>query len=96
MLSWKSFSEQADRPGQPYPAEVSSVWIFQGTLQARYGANHTGYRQTVGSVMPAKSLGLRHTIRLIRELDAEIADIEASVQSIMEELPPLPPFPVLE
>ena len=46
--------------------------------------------------MPAKSLGLRHIIRLIRELDAEIADIEASVQSIMEELPPLPPFPVLE
>lgn len=43
-------------------------------------------RASVGSVMPAKSLELRHTIRLIRELDAEIADIEASVQSIMEEL----------
>lgn len=43
-------------------------------------------RASVGSVMPAKSLELRHTIRLIRELDAEIADIEVSVQSIMEEL----------
>ncbi len=43
-------------------------------------------RASIGSVMPAKSLELRHTIRLIRELDAEIADIEASIQSIMEEL----------
>lgn len=43
-------------------------------------------RASVGSVMPAKSLELRHTIRLVRELDAEIADIEASIQSIMEEL----------
>ena len=43
-------------------------------------------RASIGSVMPAKSLELRHTIRLIRELDAEIADVEASIQSIMEEL----------
>lgn len=43
-------------------------------------------RTSIGSFMPAKSLELRHTIRLIRELDAEIADIEASIQSIMEEL----------
>ncbi len=43
-------------------------------------------RTSIGSVMPAKSLELRHTIRLIRELDAEITDIEASIQSIMEEL----------
>ena len=43
-------------------------------------------RASIGSVMPAKSLELRHTIRLIRELDAEIADVEASIQSIMEQL----------
>lgn len=43
-------------------------------------------RASVGSVMPAKSQELRHTIRLIRELDAEIADIETSIQSIMEKL----------
>ena len=43
-------------------------------------------RASIGSVMPAKSLELRHTIRLIRELDTEIADIEASIQSIMEQL----------
>ena len=29
-------------------------------------------RKSIGSVMPAKSLELRHTIHLIRELDTEI------------------------
>ena len=36
--------------------------------------------------MPAKSLELQHTIRLIRELDAEIEEIEAAIQTIMDEL----------
>ena len=43
-------------------------------------------RDSIGSFMPAKSLELRHTIRLIRELDAEIDDIENSIQSLMDEL----------
>ena len=33
-------------------------------------------KRSVGSVMPAKSLELQHTIRLIRELDNEIVEIE--------------------
>ena len=43
-------------------------------------------RQSIGSRMPAKSLELQHTIRLIRELDVEINEIEAAIQSIMDEL----------
>lgn len=43
-------------------------------------------RRSVGSVMPAKSLELKHTIRLIRELDAEIEDIETAIQIIMDEM----------
>jgi len=43
-------------------------------------------RISVGSVMPAKSLELRHTIHLIRELDAEIDEIEAEIQKIMDNL----------
>lgn len=43
-------------------------------------------RNSIGSRMPAKSLELQHTIRLIRELDAEIAEIEGQIQAIMEEL----------
>ena len=38
----------------------------------------------IGSVMPAKSLELRHTIRIIRELDKESEEVETSIQGIME------------
>ena len=43
-------------------------------------------RSSVGSRMPAKSLELQHTIRLIRELNSEIAEIEEQIQAIMDEL----------
>lgn len=43
-------------------------------------------RVSIGSVMPAKSLELRHTIRLIHELDTEIDEIEEAIQNIMDEL----------
>lgn len=41
---------------------------------------------SVGSKMPAKSLELRHTIRLIRVLDAEIEEIEAEIDIVMEQM----------
>jgi transposase len=41
---------------------------------------------SIGARMPAKSLELQHTIRLIRELDTEIKDIESAIQDIMDEL----------
>ena len=41
-------------------------------------------KQSIGSVMPAKSLELRHTISLIRELDAEIEEIETEIRAVME------------
>ena len=43
-------------------------------------------RNSIGSWMPAKSLELQHTIRLIRELDDEIAEIEEQIQAIIDEL----------
>ena len=43
-------------------------------------------RRSIGSWMPAKSLELQHTIRLIRELDAEIEEIESAIQTIMDKL----------
>ena len=43
-------------------------------------------RNSIGSRMPAKSLELQHTIRLIRELDTEIVEIEEQIQSLMDEL----------
>ena len=43
-------------------------------------------RNSIGSAMPAKSLELKHTIRLIRELDTEIEEIENAINSIMDEV----------
>ena len=43
-------------------------------------------RNSIGSRMPAKSLELKHTIQLIRELDEEIEEIEKEINSIMDEV----------
>lgn len=43
-------------------------------------------KSSIGSNMLAKSLELKHTIKLIQELDTEIKEIEAEIKSIMDEL----------
>ena len=43
-------------------------------------------RNSIGSRMPAKSLELQHTIHLVRELDTEIHEIEAEIETIMNEI----------
>ena len=43
-------------------------------------------RCSVGSVMPAKSLELKHTIATISMLDEEIIEIESRINEIMDEL----------
>ena len=45
-------------------------------------------KRSIGSAMPAKSLELQHTIRLIRELDKEIDEIEAAIKAIVDEMAP--------
>ena len=45
-------------------------------------------RRSIGSAMPAKSLELQHTIRLIRELDKEINEIETAIKAIIDEMAP--------
>ena len=42
-------------------------------------------RNSIGSVMPAKSLELKPTIKLIQELTSEIDEIEAAIKLIMDE-----------
>lgn len=66
-------------------------FLLTDTSKGRYGRDmairlRDAARDSIGSVMPAKSLELRHTIRLIRELDAEIEEVEASIHNIMEKL----------
>ena len=43
-------------------------------------------RTSIGSNMPAKSLELKHTIKLIQELTSEINEIEDSIKSIMDSI----------
>ena len=65
--------------------------LLYNASKGRYGHDmavkiREAARKSIGSVMPAKSLELRHTIHLIRELDAEIDEIETAIQRIMNEL----------
>jgi len=65
--------------------------LLADASRGRYGKDMAGElrdaaRGSAGSRMPAKSLELQHTIRLIRELDAEIEEIETEIQTIMDEL----------
>lgn len=65
--------------------------LLQDASKGRYGRDmaveiRDAARTSIGSVMPAKSLELRHTIQLIRVLDAEIKEVEAAIQEIMEQM----------
>lgn len=43
-------------------------------------------KNSIGSVMPAKSLELKHTIKLILEISSEIDEIETEIKAIMDEI----------
>ncbi len=65
--------------------------LLQDASKGRYGRDmalkiRDAARDSIGSVMLAKSLELRHTIHLIHELDGEIDEIEAEIQAIMDEM----------
>ena len=65
--------------------------LLTDASRGRYGRDmaveiRDAARNSIGSVVPGKSLELKHTIHLIRELDAEIDEIEAAIQSIMDEI----------
>lgn len=65
--------------------------LLSDASKGRYGKDtavmfRDAARSSIGSHMPAKSLELKHTIKLIRELDAEIEEIENEINSIMDEI----------
>lgn len=64
--------------------------LLSESSKGRYGKNtaiifREAARMSIGSHMPAKSLELKHTIKLIQELTAEIDEIEAEIKRIMDE-----------
>lgn len=64
--------------------------LLSHSSKGRYGKDtaiifREAARVSIGSQMPAKSLELKHTIKLIQELTSEIDEIEASIKRIMDE-----------
>ena len=81
----------------PGAKQIASCHLTHLTLLLRKASNgrygkekafeiREAARHSIGSYMPAKSLELQHTIRLIRELTAEIDEIEAALKKMLDEL----------
>ena len=80
----------------PGASHVASAHLTRLTnLLSQASKGHYGkdtailFRETaktsIGSLMPAKSLELKHTIKLIQELTSEIDEIESAIKQIMVE-----------
>ena len=64
--------------------------LLSESSKGRYGKDtaiifREASRVSIGSHMPAKSLELKHTIKLIQELTIEIDEIETEIKRIMDE-----------
>ena len=64
--------------------------LLSESSKGRYGKDtavmfREAARSSIGSHMPAKSLELKHTIKLIQELTIEIDEIETAIKRIMDE-----------
>ena len=64
--------------------------LLSESSKGRYGKDtalifREAARNSIGSLMPAKSLELKHTIKLIQELTSEIDEIEIAIKRIMNE-----------
>ncbi len=81
----------------PSSAQISSCHLthltklLETASKGRYGREkaieiRNAARRSIGSSMPAKSLELKHTIKLIQELSSEIEEIEISIKSIMDDI----------
>ena len=65
--------------------------VLYEASKGRYGRDRAimlrdAARNSIGSYMPAKSLELKHTIRSIQVLDAEIDEIETEIEKLMEQI----------
>ena len=65
--------------------------LLYSASKGRYGRDKAiqirdAARNSIGTYMPAKCLELKHTIKLIKELDNEIHEIEEAIQAIMDKI----------
>lgn len=81
-------------PGASYIAEAHLTHlkhILYEASKGHYGRDtaisiRNAASTSIGTVMPAKSMELKHTIHLIQVISAEIDEIEASINEIMDSL----------
>ncbi|SDB67774.1 IS110 family transposase [Butyrivibrio sp. INlla16] len=82
----------SEMPGASYIASCHLTHlksVLYTASRGRYGDEvartiRNAARDSIGSVMPSKSLELKHTIHLIDVLTAEIEEVEKSIKSIMD------------
>ena len=65
--------------------------LLSEASKGRYGRDKAilirdAARNSIGSYMPAKELELKHTLKLIQELNSEIDEIEDHINEIMAEM----------
>ena len=81
-------------PGASYIANANTeelAEILCTASKGRYTKSKTAEIQvaagvSIGSKMPAKSMELKHTIALIRELDKEISEVESAIDKITSQM----------
>lgn len=86
-----SFALLSKLPSAKHIAEVHLAHLtnlLYTASKGRYNRNKANQirevdRNSIGTYMPAKALELKHTIKLIREFDTEIAEIEEAIKTIM-------------
>ena len=79
-------------PGASYIADCHLTRLknlLDIASKGRYGRDmaitiRDAARDSIGSIMPAKSMELKHTIHLIKVMTDEIDEIESSIKSIMD------------
>ena len=88
------YSLLEEYPGASYIASAHLTKltnILNEASHGRYDRNtaikfREAAKKSIGSVMPAKSLELKHTIKIIRELTIEINEIDAEIKKIMDRI----------
>jgi len=88
------FALLSELPGASFIADchlTRLTHLLNTASKGRYGREkaveiRNAAKSSIGSVMPAKSLELKHTITLIKALNEEIDEIEEEIQKIMDSL----------
>ena len=94
LFTASSLALLSELPGASYVANchlTRLTHLLQEASKGHYGREkameiRNAAKNSIGSVMPAKSLELRHTISLIHTLSEEIREIESEIDKIMDKL----------